>query len=72
MGFPETLHLSKDLWSKVVYCEDFLLYMMNSDNVLTSEILISRCDSEDFSYYREETFNTFPTKLNPRTVVHNW
>ena len=20
----------------------------------------------------EETFNTFPTKLNPRTVVHNW
>ncbi|KAK7273096.1 hypothetical protein RIF29_14142 [Crotalaria pallida] len=20
----------------------------------------------------EETFNTFPTKLNPKTVVHNW
>ena len=37
-----------------------------------SEILISRCDSEYFSYRREETFNTFPTKLNPRTVVHNW
>ncbi|KAE9445429.1 hypothetical protein C3L33_22673, partial [Rhododendron williamsianum] len=22
--------------------------------------------------YQEETFNAFPTKLNPRTVVHNW
>lgn len=28
--------------------------------------------SKDFSYLREETFNAFPTKLNPQTVVHNW
>lgn len=25
-----------------------------------------------FYICREETFNNFPSKLNPRTVVHNW
>lgn len=31
--------------------------------------------NDEFLFYnlnREETFNTFPEKLNPRTVVHNW
>lgn len=35
-------------------------------------ILWNLCDRLKFSYLREETFNTFPTKLNPKTVVHNW
>ncbi|RVX13722.1 Beta-hexosaminidase 1 [Vitis vinifera] len=26
----------------------------------------------EFCHLREETFNTFATNLNPRTVIHNW